>query len=122
MSGPRRTYLFKCSVVPGARAPARIPGAASQLPELAVVLRRAPTVRHFEGACFICHAARHSQNYCWLRRCSYCNVWGHSESVCLLLVHHDRPVPMLPPPPVAVARRPPAPVLPPPPLQSPSVS
>ncbi len=36
----------------------------------------------FFGYCYFCDYARHSQNYCPLRKCSICSQYGHSCKVC----------------------------------------
>jgi hypothetical protein len=37
---------------------------------------------HFYGYCYNCDYARHSQNFCPLKRCSLCHHYGHSSKVC----------------------------------------
>ena len=127
----RHAYIFLCSVDRGigAAGPSgpRPPPAHGPL-AVALMMRRTPQLRHFEGSCFMCHAVHHSQNYCWLRQCQHCGFWGHSESVCLLVAQSSTPQPS---PPINPQRSqvwgwrnngigvPMPPLLPPPPPQQP---
>jgi hypothetical protein len=36
----------------------------------------------FIGNCFCCGSERHTQAYCPLSQCQYCNEWGHTLKVC----------------------------------------
>jgi len=41
-----------------------------------------PQMLTFQGTCFRCDCANHSQHYCWLQQCAVCHHFGHSERVC----------------------------------------
>lgn len=49
-------------------------------------LRRIPASNNcvFYGPCFMCGQEGHSQNYCPLRKCEFCNMYGHGRRVCFL--------------------------------------
>jgi hypothetical protein len=36
----------------------------------------------FDGICYHCGYANHSQNYCPLKLCTACGVYGHDQRVC----------------------------------------
>ena len=42
----------------------------------------ATSIPVFLGYCYFCDCPKHSQNYCPLRFCQLCNVYGHSARVC----------------------------------------
>lgn len=44
-----------------------------------------PLESRFMGHCYSCGCAKHSQNYCPIRRCKHCLMYGHSSKVCPLM-------------------------------------
>ena len=53
---------------------------------------------YFQGFCYNCDYPQHSQNYCPLRQCSICKLYGHGEKVCYYAKanneqqhHHTKP-------------------------------
>ncbi len=76
----RRVFAYQCSVLRGAQ-PVRTRRLAADSNTVGVCTRRPPRAP-FEGNCFDCGAAGHSQNYCPLKRCERCTLYGHSTRVC----------------------------------------